>query len=137
MVTALGGTLVCTLAGAAQQTTASNKSAPGAQASHPSPLATLQQYCVNCHASAADEHTVASLVNVEGYPGEPLVFLSQHFFEPEPVASHHRLVALPTDDAPRLGQPHFGYSRSFVDTIPAHGLPRPRWESVAPLPSQT
>ena len=95
------------------------------------------QYCVNCHASARDEHTFASLVNVEGYPGEPLVFLSQHFFAPQPVASHHRLVALPTDDAPRLGQPHFGYSRAFVDTIPAHGLPRPSWESVAALPSQT
>ncbi len=95
------------------------------------------QYCLNCHASARDNHTFASLNNVEGEPGDPLVFLSQHFFEPQPVAAHHRLVALPTDDAPRLGQPHYLYNRAVVDAIPAHGLPRPSWETVVSLPSQT
>lgn len=95
------------------------------------------QYCVNCHASAQDNHTFSSLRNVEGEPGEPLVFLSQHFFNPKPVASHHRLVSLPTDDAPRLGQPHYLYNRGFTDAVPAGRLPRPTWETVSRLPSET
>ena len=95
------------------------------------------QYCVNCHASAANNHTFASLRNVEGQPGEPLVFLSQHFFDAPPVASHHRLVSLPTDDAPRLGQPHYLYSPAITSTFPAGRLPRPTWESVSRLPSET
>lgn len=95
------------------------------------------QYCVNCHASARDNLTFASLRNVQGEPGEPLVFLSQHFFDPPPVPAHHRLVELPTDDAPRLGQPTYLYNRGFTDAIPAGGLPRPTWDTVARRPSQT
>ena len=38
------------------------------------------QYCTNCHASAKDNSTFASLKNIKGEPGEPLVFLSQNFF---------------------------------------------------------
>jgi hypothetical protein len=95
------------------------------------------QYCVNCHASAEDNHTFASLRNVQGEPGEPLVFLSQHFFNPQPVASHHRLVSLPTDDAPRLGQPRYVYDRAFTESFKAGRLPRPTWESVARMPSET
>ena len=95
------------------------------------------QYCVNCHASAQDNLTFSSLRNVEGEPGEPLVFLSQHFFDPKPVASHHRLVSLPTDDAPRLGQPHYGYSREFTQAIGAGRLPKPTWETVSRMPSET
>ncbi len=101
------------------------------------PFMGFGQYCVNCHASARDELTFASLTNVEGEPGEPLVFLSQHFFDPGPVASHHREVALPTDDAPRLGQPHYLYRAAITGVFPAPDLPRPSWETVAPLPSQT
>ncbi len=92
------------------------------------------QYCVNCHATARDNLTFSSLRNVEG---EPLVFLSQHFFNPPPIASHHRLVSLPTDDAPRLGQPHYLYNRGFTDALPAGGLSRPTWDTVARLASQT
>jgi len=95
------------------------------------------QYCVNCHASAQNNHTFASLRNVEGEPGEPLVFLSQHFFDPQPVASHHRLVSLPTDDAPRLGQPLYVYNAAFTDSVRAGRLPRPSWETVARMPSET
>jgi hypothetical protein len=101
------------------------------------PFMGFGQYCVNCHASAEDNFTFASLRNVEGEPGEALVFLSQHFFDPQPVAAHHRLVALPTDDAPRLGQPLHLYNRAFTETIRAGNLPRPTWESVVPLPSET
>jgi Cytochrome P460 len=95
------------------------------------------QYCVNCHASAANNQTFASLRNVEGEPGEPLVFLSQHFFDSPPVETHHRLVSLPTDDAPRLGQPHYAYNAAFTRTFPGGRLFRPSWETVSRLPSET
>ncbi|MCH9646689.1 MAG: hypothetical protein K0U98_00545 [Deltaproteobacteria bacterium] len=95
------------------------------------------QYCVNCHGSAQDNLTFASLRNVEGEPGQPLVFLSQHFYDVPPVPSHHREVSLPTDDAPRLGQPHYTYSSAFTEGIPATSLPQPTWESVVPLASET
>lgn len=95
------------------------------------------QYCLNCHSTARDNHTFASLVNIEGEPGQPLVFLSQHFFDPEPMPAHHRLVALPTDDAPRLGQPNYVYNGSFTGALQAGGLPRPSWETVSQFPSQT
>ncbi len=95
------------------------------------------QYCVNCHASAEDGLTFASLKNVAGEPGRPLVFLSQHFFDADPPPEHHRLVALPQDDPPRLGQPHFSYDLDFVRSLPAGGLPRPTWGTVAAMPPQT
>jgi hypothetical protein len=101
------------------------------------PFQGFGQYCLNCHSTARDNHTFASLLNMEGEPGNPLVFLSQHFFEPEPVAAHHRLVALPTDDAPRLGQPNYLYNRALTEALVAGGLPRPSWETVSQLPSQT
>ncbi len=95
------------------------------------------QYCVNCHASARNNLTFASLRNVQGEPGEPLVFLSQHFFNPQPIPAHHRLVSLPTDDAPRLGQPHYLYNRGFTAALPAGNLPKPTWDTVARMASQT
>ena len=95
------------------------------------------QYCLNCHASARDNLTFSSLRNVAGEPGEPLVFLSHGFFEGPPLESHHRLVSLPTDDAPRLGQPRHAYDPAFTSAIPADNLPRPTWGSVSRMPSET
>ena len=40
------------------------------------PYAGFGQYCLNCHASAANNSTFSSLSNIAGEPGEPLVFLS-------------------------------------------------------------
>ncbi|MCB1034803.1 MAG: hypothetical protein KDD47_13310, partial [Acidobacteria bacterium] len=97
------------------------------------------QYCMNCHASAEDNLTFASLRNVQGEPGQPLVFLSQAFYDTEPVPSHHRLVSLPTDDAPRLGQPLYPVNPSFLQGVPATSLPRRDWSSVGEIrmPSET
>jgi hypothetical protein len=101
------------------------------------PFMGFGQYCLNCHASAVDHSTFSSLRNIQGYPGEPLVFLSQHSFAPQPVASHHRLVSLPTDDAPRLGQPRYLYDPAFTAALSATSLPRPSWESISRMPSET
>jgi hypothetical protein len=38
-------------------------------------------YCTNCHASAVDNSTFASLNNIKGEPGTYLNFLSQNFFQ--------------------------------------------------------
>jgi hypothetical protein len=51
-----------------------------AKAGSPYPVMGFGQYCTNCHASAKDNSTFASLKNIKGEPGEPLVFLSQNFF---------------------------------------------------------
>jgi hypothetical protein len=44
-------------------------------------LAGFGQYCINCHASAVDNETFASLKNIKGEPGTYLSFLSQDFFQ--------------------------------------------------------
>jgi hypothetical protein len=63
-----------------------------AAAKNPLPHMGFGQYCTNCHASA-QEHTFASLRNIAGEPGEPLVFLSQDFFvEPEVPAQHEKVA---------------------------------------------
>ncbi|NIV76147.1 MAG: hypothetical protein GWN37_15335 [Gammaproteobacteria bacterium] len=95
------------------------------------------QYCMNCHASARDNLTFASLRNIEGEPGEPVVFLSQHFFDAAPSKPHHRLVTLPDDDAPRLGEPHSAYNTAFTDALEATNLPAPTWQTVSKMPSET
>jgi hypothetical protein len=95
------------------------------------------QYCVNCHASAEDNFTFASLVNVDGHPGRPLVFLSQNAGLATVEMDHHRLVALPTDDAPRLGQPTYLYNPDFTAGVRATRLKPPTWENVARMPSET
>jgi len=95
------------------------------------------QYCMNCHASAESGLTFADLRNIEGEPGEPLVFLSQDFYDAESEPSHHRLVTLPEDDAERLGQPHFSYNGTFVRSVPAANLPKPDWDTIPLMPSET
>src|SRR5262249_57823039 len=40
------------------------------------------QYCTNCHASATDNQTFATLRNVKDQGGGPLVYLSQNLFLP-------------------------------------------------------
>ncbi len=82
------------------------------------------QYCMNCHASARDNLTFASLRNIQGEPGQPLAFLVQQFFNTAPTQSHHRLVALPSDDPPRLGQPHFALQHGFRPRVKARDSTR-------------
>jgi hypothetical protein len=50
-------------------------------ASNSPAMAGFGQYCTNCHASARDNQTFASLSNIEGEPGTFLSFLSENFFQ--------------------------------------------------------
>ncbi|MEL7059572.1 MAG: hypothetical protein AAGN46_06055 [Acidobacteriota bacterium] len=95
------------------------------------------QYCTNCHASAADNLTFSDLKNVEGEPGTPLVFLSQHFYDFEPATSHHRLVTLPGDDAEPLGSALRAYDATFEQMLPATTFRPASWGDVVDIPSQT
>lgn len=50
-------------------------------ASNSPAMAGFGQYCTNCHGSARDNQTFASLSNIEGEPGTFLSFLSENFFQ--------------------------------------------------------
>lgn len=95
------------------------------------------QYCLNCHASARDNLTFASPRNIQGQPGEPLVFLSQSFFEAAAPRSHHEQVTLPHDRVRRLGEPHYRADRDLLKTLRAHLGDTPSWDTVVPMPSET
>jgi hypothetical protein len=101
------------------------------------PLQGFGQYCVNCHASAEDHLSFASLKNIEGEPGDPLVFLSQDWDLAPPPTPHHRLVVLPDDPAPRLGQPFNAYDDDFLTTYGDAVTDKPTWDTVDRFPSAT
>ena len=50
-------------------------------------------YCTNCHGSARDNATFASLRNIKGERGDPLVFLSQTFVGAPLFESFHEAIA--------------------------------------------
>ncbi len=71
-----------------------------APASAPYPALGFGQYCTNCHASAKDNSTFASLKNIKGEPGTPIVFLSQNFFlDPSWKSLQARIQDAGTQDA--------------------------------------
>ncbi len=57
-------------------------------------LAGFGQYCTNCHGSAVDNQTFASLSNIKGEPGTFLNFLSEDFFQHQSnqVVTHYSQV---------------------------------------------
>ncbi len=98
------------------------------------------QYCTNCHASARDHFTFSAAKNLQGEPGDPLVFLSQDFALSQDLAdSHHTAVVQSDDDADRLDKPLDSYAPAFLQAF-ASGQ-RPGWApdgaGVDRMPSQT
>lgn len=94
------------------------------------------QYCMNCHASAADNLTFADPKNIQGEPGRPLTFLSQDYaLDPTPPTTHHREVTLPKGPAPRLGEPLLAYDGAFRATYGRTAAEPPTWETVGKFPS--
>lgn len=97
-------------------------------------------YCLNCHASAADNATFADLKNVQGEPGEPNVYLSQNFLFENQVAppselGRHRKAIDTTDDPPRQQEPRTSYLPAFLLRFPTADPPTAA--SINSLPSQT
>jgi cytochrome c553 len=71
-------------------------------ASNSPALSGFGQYCLNCHGSAVDNQTFASLANIKGEPGSFLNFLSQDFFQhqSDQVITHY--AGPMVHDRPRL-----------------------------------
>jgi hypothetical protein len=110
---------------------------PPAESSPPANMG-FGQYCVNCHASAADNQTFAAARNVAGEAGTPLVFLDQSgTIAGSPAASYHREVVLPQGAAFRLGEPHYRPDAAVLAGLRAEGLALETWDSVARMPSQS
>ncbi|HEX3468706.1 MAG TPA: hypothetical protein VHT05_11565 [Candidatus Elarobacter sp.] len=57
------------------------------------PNAGFGLYCLRCHASANDAATFASLVNVKGFPGEPLTFKIDETWRTPPPAAPNAVAA--------------------------------------------
>jgi hypothetical protein len=94
------------------------------------PLANMGfgQYCTNCHASATDHQTFATLRNLAGERGEPLVYLSQNFFLD--------LAAAPVP-AVTVSRQRIDYDAAFVQHLSWPATARPAHDSVVKLPSET
>ena len=58
--------------------------------------------CVTCHASAHDNHSFASLNNIQGEPGTFLSFLSQDFFLTQSDETRTVVAELSAHDMPRV-----------------------------------
>ena len=113
-------------------------------------------YCTNCHSSARDNQTFASLRNIAGEPGEPLAYLSHDFFlaphfemdggglrvqrsgptaaPRERFLTHHEEVAERRKLQPGLRQTR-PYSPAFAEIFRLLAEPPPA--SVRALPSET
>ncbi|MDB5592172.1 hypothetical protein [Enterovirga sp.] len=100
------------------------------------------QYCLNCHGSAKSNATFASLRNVKGHPGEPLVFLSQTFFLNSPDDNHHLMVAKAPPEmfrkpAAQPGDQPAGYQPDFLRAFGGARPVLPDAASVSRLASET
>ncbi len=110
---------------------------PASNASNRLPYMGFGQYCLNCHASARENFTFADVANLEGEPGAPLTFLSQHFDLPNPVTPHHRVVTMPGDDADEIGQPLMAGLAASTEAW-LQGIQVPEWGELSiMMPSQT
>jgi Cytochrome P460 len=94
------------------------------------------QYCTNCHASAKDNHTFASLRNIAGEPGEPLAYLSQNFYlDPSWQGHHEAVVATAEPPAPQ----HYAYDPAFLAVFGSAGTAgnAPTYDTVVKMASET
>jgi hypothetical protein len=112
----------------------------------PYPAMGFGQYCTNCHASAKDNSTFASLKNIKGEPGEPLVFLSQNFFlDPSWQSLQSRIQSAGAKDAASAGMDP-DYDPAFLKIYRSIGgppqrsqiaMPSETYDSVWPKPGET
>ena len=94
------------------------------------------QYCVRCHASAESDMTFSDLVNIEGYPGDPITFRVDNSWVPEESysteehVSHEGLAeAVTPGEAPEKHIPHdrslnaeFAQLFNQIPVMPAHDV---------------
>jgi hypothetical protein len=83
------------------------------------------QYCTNCHASATDNQTFATLHNIKGERGEPLVYLSQNY------------AMVPPSPPPPPAGPPSQYNPDFTKLLPWPDGGAPPRNTIVQLPSET
>ena len=107
-----------------------------APATSPMPNMGFAQGCLNCHASAENNVTFASLSNLEGEPGTPLSYLSQGFFVDDPRPSRHQQAVAP-DPTPKIGQPLAEPDDAVIAALRAYVGTIPSAASVPKMPSES
>jgi hypothetical protein len=94
-------------------------------------------YCLNCHASAQDNYIFADASNLEGEPGEPLVYLSQDAAPQDTAPSTHERRVLPPKTPPRFNTPLRFADEQVIAALRVGAQTMPRYKSLSNLPSQT
>ncbi len=107
-----------------------------AAADNPYPNMGFGQYCTNCHASASDHQTFATLRNINGEPGRPLVYLSQDFFLAAEAENQHTQVAASTASPDPIQAPRTTYDPEFIQHL-KFPAPLPDRDAITPMPSET
>lgn len=96
------------------------------------------QYCSNCHASATNSLTFASLRNIQGQPGKPLVYLSQNFFQGPAPKLHHSATGDTSQSPKTVGPPAAAlFNPHFLKTFGSKRFAMPADPNTLNLPSQT
>ncbi len=110
------------------------------------PNAGFGLYCLRCHSSAAHELTFSSLVNIKGFPGNPLTFRvddSWRMPEPKPMHKHfvgHAPAEQETPALPPVEESNEEFLRTFpqlapVPTEAVQHIPNETWDFVVPPPN--
>jgi uncharacterized protein YbjQ (UPF0145 family) len=99
-------------------------------------------YCLRCHASATDDSTFSSLANIEGFPGQPLLFRVDDSWRPiakkemeEALASRtgHAAQAQSTmaDEQVKVAEANALFLKTFkaIESV--------AYEDVLPIPPET
>ncbi|MCZ6678067.1 MAG: cytochrome P460 family protein, partial [Candidatus Poribacteria bacterium] len=98
------------------------------------------QYCVRCHASAEKEFTFSSLRNIQGEPGEPVIYRVDDSWMTEKsaqVAPYDHVAQGAGADAAKVAKskPVIEANAEFLKTFNA--IPRVSYRDVEPIPPLT
>jgi hypothetical protein len=106
-----------------------------APASNDYPYMGFGLYCMNCHGSARDNSTFASLRNIKGEAGDPLVFLSQTFILAPTFESFHETITKSKPEAAPPPEPP--YPSLFTRLFSLLSKAQPSAATVVAMPSET
>ncbi|HET7879459.1 MAG TPA: cytochrome P460 family protein [Acetobacteraceae bacterium] len=94
------------------------------------------QYCTNCHASAHDNQTFASLSNIKDEPGNYLTFLSEDFFRTQSNEVYTRFTQVLQHERVRMEALRVPPPRPPIDAGFARALQVPALPAITNMPSQ-
>ena len=100
------------------------------------PFAGFGQYCTNCHASARDNQTFASLGNIKDEPGTYLTFLSEDFYRTQSDEPYSRFSQILQHQRVRLQALRMPPAQPPIDAGFAQALQVTAPPSIGNMPSQ-